>query len=160
MCCGCVQWCDTDEPLVVVMNNIVPPTVQSVWRIGKEHPAGRKRVFCLFVFWWSQAPEATQDMCAGWGIFACACAWNLAWCIATAVGGDGETAGRAKGECNEEWVWQPQWLLCSHSLVPVTASRWLICEVTESFHSTYTTYTHAEERASLCVFVCVCVTLH
>lgn len=61
---------------------------------------------------------------------------KVAWCITTAGGGDRETAGRAKGECNDECVWQPQWLLCSHSLVPVSASGWLICEVTGSFHST------------------------
>lgn len=34
MCCGCVQRCDTDEPLVVAMNNTVPPTVQSVSQYG------------------------------------------------------------------------------------------------------------------------------
>lgn len=51
-------------------------------------------------------------------------------------GRDRETAGRPKGTCNEECVWQPQWLLCSHSLVPVTASGWPICEVTEPFHCT------------------------
>ena len=34
MCCGCVRWCDSDEPLVVLMNNIVPPMVQSVSQQG------------------------------------------------------------------------------------------------------------------------------
>jgi len=127
----------------LLVNNTLPQTVQSVshavWQIGKEHTAGRRAVF-----WCSQVLKPRRT-CVLVGMFACMCAWRIQGLLTcslswggrrVAVGRDGETAGRPKAACNEECVWQPQWLLCSHSLVPVTASRWLICEVTESFHCT------------------------
>lgn len=53
MCCVCVQWCDTDEPLVVVvvMNNIVPPTVQTVSMADRQRAPSRGEEESVIFFW-------------------------------------------------------------------------------------------------------------
>lgn len=85
--------------------NIVPPTVRSVshsvWQIGSDHAAGRKRVF------WSDQVLKPPRRCVLLGVFACACGIEVCLMYSHSwgtVGGDEETAGRAKGECNEECV--------------------------------------------------------
>ncbi|KAJ4928359.1 hypothetical protein JOQ06_016151, partial [Pogonophryne albipinna] len=53
-------WCDTDEPLVVVvMNNSVPPTVQSVSMEDRQRAPSREEGSVLV----QPSLEATQDMC-------------------------------------------------------------------------------------------------
>lgn len=69
MCCGCVQWYDTNEPLVVVvMNNIVPPTVQSVSMADRQRGPSREEESVLV----KPGPEATQDV---WR-WVCLHVWN------------------------------------------------------------------------------------
>lgn len=69
----------------------------SVWQIGSDH-ASREEESVLV----RPGPEATQEML---GVFACGIEVCLMYSHSWGtVGGDEETAGRAKGECNEECV--------------------------------------------------------
>lgn len=67
MCCGCVQWCDTDEPfvVVVVMNNIVPPTVQSVSMADRQRAPSREEE-CF-----GKARSCSHPRRVAVGVFAC-----------------------------------------------------------------------------------------
>lgn len=88
--------------VVVVMNNSVPPTVQSVSMEDRQRAPSREEGSVLV----QPSLEATQDMCGGGCVCMCGIKgivmYSHSW--GWALGGDRETAGRAKGECNEERV--------------------------------------------------------
>lgn len=92
MCCGCVQWCDTDEllVLVVVMNNIVPLTGHSlsVTLPDRQRAPSRDEEFFSFLIVFG---EATQDMCGVGCVCMCGIKGSLMYSHSWERGGGGRT---------------------------------------------------------------------